>query len=128
MRKFLRSDTDDFASVRVEPAFFHAKNMTKSRTIGVLAHPSTFTQHSYDQLKLRGVSGITIIEPDCHGWSDLIDRNLSHHIDLVAVIGELIRWQTDIIVIASSSYSSLRSRIEAIAGPSVPVLDSLDYT
>ena len=120
--------TDNFTIIGIEPIFLRAGNMTVSRSIGVLALPSMLLDHSYAEMKRRIVSGLTVIESDCYGWDGLIDRDLSNHIDLDAAIGEMMRWQADVILIAHSSFSSLKRRIESIAGPSVRVLDAADYT
>ena len=111
----------------VEPLLHHAESMTRSRTIGIFATPSTLTSYPYLTIKQRKIPGLIVIEPDCHNWSALIDKNLPEHIDLEASVREMLRWQADVILIVSSSYAVLKNRIAKLAGPSVRVLDATDY-
>jgi glutamate racemase len=129
MRKMIASISEDTAPLeaRFESMLLRAGSLTRSRTLGVLAPPSALTSHSYDRLKRRVAAGLTIIEADCYGWAEMIDKDLSRHIDLQGAVGEMTRWQADVILIVGSPYSSLKDRIASVVGPSVRVLDSLDY-
>lgn len=119
--------TDDIDVSQIEPLFLYAGRTTRSRTIGIVATPLTKSSRQYAAMKQRWVSGHTIIEPDCHDWVRLIADGTPERINLESSIGEITRWQADIILIVSSSYSILKDHIARLAGPTVRVLDAADY-
>lgn len=115
--------TKEPSAIVDESAFACLGNITKSRTIGIIAPPSLLSSNTYADLKRRWTAGLTVIEPDCYNWSLLIEKNMSRHIDLDSTIGEIVRWQADVIILVGSHYSSLKRRIEIIAGPTTRILE-----
>ena len=115
--------TKEDSAIVNEPALACVGSVTKSRTIGIIAPPSLLSSNTYADLKRRWTAGLTVIEPDCHNWSLLIEKDMSQHIDLDSIIGEMMRWQTDVIILADSGYSSLKRRIEILAGPTARILE-----
>lgn len=112
--------------VGIEPMIKPAARMTKTGVIGVLATNGTLRSDRYAQLKHQWALRHTIIEPDCSNWASLIERGDIDQIDIYSVISNLLRWQTDVIVLGCTHYHHIKDRIQAIAGPTVHVIEPTD--
>lgn len=112
--------------VGIEPMVKPATTMTQTGVIAVLATPGTLSSHRYAQLKHRWASRATIIEPDCSSWANRIEHGGADNIDVHTTVGELMRWNVDVIVLGCTHYHWLKDRIKAAAKPNVRVLEPSD--
>jgi len=112
--------------VGIEPMVKPAARMTKTGVIAVLATPGTLASHRYALLKQRWASQVTVIEPDCSTWADLIEHGQADRINIHSMMDELHRWQVDTIVLGCTHYHWIKDRIQAAAGPRVHVLEPSD--
>lgn len=122
----LRAAYPDTHFVGIEPMVKPAARMTKTGAIAVLATPGTLASHRYEQLKRRWAERVTVIEPDCSNWADMIEHGRADQIDIHGVMDELRRWQVDTIVLGCTHYHWLKDRIQAAAGRNVTVLEPSD--
>ncbi len=119
----LRSDFPNTPFIGVEPMIKPATDLTKTKCIAVCATPATLQSNSYKQLKNTWASGIKIIEPDCHDWAELIEKNQSNKIKIDYLIKSLLRANVDVIVLGCTHYHWIKQRIIDEAGPSVIVIE-----
>lgn len=122
----LRSTYPNTHFVGIEPMIKPASSMTKTGVIGVLATPSTLQSRRYAQLKEQWASRLTVIEPDCRTWAELIEHNSEQRIDVQSVVRGLLRWQVDVIVLGCTHYHLIKDEIQRAAGPNVRVLEPSD--
>lgn len=122
----LRATYPDMHFVGIEPMVKPAAKLTRTGVIAVLATPGTLSSHRYEQLKRRWAANVTVLEPDCSRWADLIEHGHADQIDVASTIEEVKRWQADIIVLGCTHYHWLKDKIQAIAGPQVRVLEPSD--
>lgn len=122
----LRSSFPDMHFVGIEPMVKPAARMTKTGTIAVLATPGTLSSHRYALLKQRWAERVTIVEPDCSLWADMIEHGRADAIDINGVMSDLRRWNVDTIVLGCTHYHWIKDRIQAAAGPRVTVLEPSD--
>jgi len=122
----LRTAYPDTHFVGIEPMVKPAAKMTKTGVIAVLATPGTLASSRYNDLKNEWATGVTIIEPDCSLWADLVEHGKVSEIDLQQTITDTIRHGADIIVLGCTHYHWLKSQIESIAGPNIRVLEPSD--
>ncbi|USN96354.1 MAG: glutamate racemase [Candidatus Nomurabacteria bacterium] len=112
--------------VGIEPMVKPAAKLTKTSVIAVLATPSTLKSHRYAELKRQWAPKLTVIEPDCANWASFIERGELQRVDVHVAVHEALRWHSDVIVLGCTHYHWLKDRIQAIAGPSVRVLEPSD--
>lgn len=122
----LRKTYPDTHFVGIEPMIKPAARMTKTGAIAVLATPGTLASNRYEQLKRRWAERVTVIEPDCGPWADMIEHGRADQIDIHGVMDELRRWQVDTIVLGCTHYHWIKDRIQAVAGRNVTVLEPSD--
>lgn len=123
---YLRTTYPSVHFVGIEPMLKPASKMTRSGVITVLATPSTLTSHRYIKLKHQWAERMTVIEPDCSSWAALIEHGESKRIDVHAVVGSALRWNTDVIVLGCTHYHWIKHEIQRAAGPRVHVLEPSD--
>ena len=109
--------------VGLEPMIKPAAQITRSGVVAVLATPVTLGSHRYYELKREWAADLTVIEPDCSSWAELIEHNRADEIPLAKTIQELTSSNVDVIVLACTHYHWLKADIEKIAGPNVTVLE-----
>ncbi len=121
--QLLRHDFPNQKFVGLEPMVKPAAELTKTHTIAVLATPGTLQSPRYHALKDTWAKGVTILEPDCSTWAELIENNKASDIDLTATLTPLLENNVDVIVLGCTHYHWLKKEIQAIVGDSVTVLE-----
>ena len=112
--------------VGFEPMVKPAASLTKLKTIAVCATPSTLASERYNELKKQYASNITILEPDCSTWANMIeyseidDQKIFNTIDTVCDNG------ADVIVLACTHYHWIKEKILKIANNRAIVIDPSD--
>ena len=121
--QLLRHDFPTQRLVGLEPMVKPAAELTKTNVIAVLATPATLHSPRYQQLKDEWAQGVTVIEPDCSSWAELIEHGRSDEIDLEATLTPLIESNVDVIVLACTHYHWIKPAIEKRVGTPVTVLE-----
>lgn len=122
----LRKNHPDVHFVGIEPMIKPAAKLTQTGAIAVFATPGTLKSRRYHQLKHQWAARLTVLEPDCSRWAELIEDGKSERIDINSVISEVKRWNIDVIVLGCTHYHHIKDRIERAAGRSVHVLEPSD--
>jgi glutamate racemase len=112
--------------IGIEPMVKPASAMTKAGIIAVLATPQTLLSPRYQELKNTWARGITVIEPDCHNWAELIENGASNDIPVERTIAALVNKGVDVIVLGCTHYHRIKERIADAAGGNVTVLEPTD--
>lgn len=121
--QLLRHDNPTQKFVGLEPMVKPAAQLTKTNVIAVLGTPATIASPRYTQLKDEWAKNITVIEPDCTDWANLIEQGRTSEIALEQTITPLIKADVDVIVLGCTHYHWVKKDIEALAGPNVTVLE-----
>ncbi len=109
--------------VGVEPMIRTAATTTKSGIVCVCATPATLQSMRYHSVKSSIEKPITIIEPDCHDWADMIER---HEVNQTIITNRLLPALTagcDVIVLGCTHYHWIQDLIASLAGPEVAILE-----
>jgi glutamate racemase len=118
--------------IGMEPMVKPAAQLTQSGAIAVCATPTTLASKRYTWLKDTYAARVTVIEPDCSEWTNMIehkriDRQKIHD-PIVAACNE----GADVIVLGCTHYHWIEDLIkDTVAGratvlqPEVPVISEL---
>lgn len=101
--------------VGIEPMVKPAAALTKSKTITVCATPTTLASKRYQNLKEKYAQGITVLEPDCSRWADMIERDAIDQALIKDVVEESIQRGADVIVMGCTHYHWIEKIVERIA-------------
>lgn len=122
----LREKYPETKFVGIEPMVKPASTLTKSGHIAILATPATLRSERYRELKAQWAPGITIEEPDCSSWAELIEMKKIDDIPLESVINDLLNKNVDVIVLACTHYHWLKPHIEKLVGSRTTILEPSD--
>lgn len=106
----------------VEPMVKPAAKLTKSKVIAVCATPTTLASSRYHQLKKRYAQTITVLEPDCHDWSHMIEHQQVNEKKIRVQVEEILNQRADVIVLGCTHYHWIEKEIEVIANGQAQVL------
>lgn len=120
--------------VGMEPAIKPAAEATRSGVITVCATPTTLTSARYKWLKENYAKDVTVLEPDCSGWAEMVET-LSVDRDKVAkIIENSLQKKSDQIVLGCTHYHWIEQLIKQLAGnrahviqPEKPVIAQLKW-
>lgn len=112
--------------VGIEPMVKPAAALTKSKTITVCATPTTLASKRYQDLKEKYAKGITVLEPDCSRWADMIERDAIDQALIKDVVEESIQRGADVIVMGCTHYHWIEKIVERIALDRAVVLQPED--
>lgn len=101
--------------IAVEPMIKPAAQITKSKVIAVCATPTTLASSRYHALKQQFAEHITIIEPDCADWSQLIERSEMKAERLHQSIDPALERGADVIVLGCTHYHWIEDEVNEIA-------------
>ena len=121
---FLRAAHPSVFFIGIEPMLKPAALQSQTQSIAVCATPATLSSARYNELKARFTHGISIYEPNCSLWAQLIETHRQHEIPLVETIQEIRAHNADVVVLACTHYHYLKSDIQRLA----PVLTVLEPT
>lgn len=108
--------------IAVEPLVKYAARLTRSKTITVCATPATLASSRYQYLKSRYANRLTVLEPDCSDWAQMIqdrhvDRNKVHD-----SIEASLEKKSDVIVLGCTHYHWIEQEIKDMADARAIVL------
>ncbi len=112
--------------IGIEPMIKPASKITKTNRIAVCATPGTLKSEKYYELKNIWAKNITVIEPDCSKWAELIENGKSEEVDINTVVKMLLNKNVDVIVLGCTHFHWIKDRIIKAAGHSVKVLEPSD--
>ncbi len=108
-------DEIDVPIIGVEPLLGEAANSTKSGVICVCATPRTLKSERYQQLKDLYTSDIKVFEPNCSGWSDMIERYDVDSQKVSEIISTACEQNADVIVLGCTHYHWIAEEISRTA-------------
>ena len=120
---FLREKYHEQKFIGIEPMIKPAAKITKTGVIGICATPATLGSDSYRALKEKYASNLTVIEPDCSNWAQMIEENDIHELRVTAVLNEMLSQKADVIVLGCTHYHWIKGLIGKYVGSEVPILE-----
>ena len=123
----LRATFPDIPFVGMEPAVKPAAEQTVTGVVGVLATPATFQGALYASVVERFGQGVTLLQNTCPGLVQQIEvGNLTGTETrqiLEQALHPMLAQGIDTVVLGCTHYPFVIPLVEAIAGPSVRVID-----
>ena len=114
--------------VGIVPAVKPAAAATRVRRVGVLATPATFQTEVFADLVRTFAADVEVHCRTCPGWVELVERGETSGPEAERLVRQhvepLLASAVDTLVLGCTHYPFLRSLVEAIAGPTVTVLDT----
>lgn len=113
--------------VAIEPALKPAAAITKSGTVGVLATSRTLESGRFAKLVSNHATGIQVLIQPCPGLVEQVEKG-----DLAGpatrslvnqYVSPLLEQGADVLVLGCTHYPFLEPVIQAVAGPSISVID-----
>jgi glutamate racemase len=101
--------------VGIEPMVKPAVKLTKTGVVAVCATPTTLASKRYNELKKRYAQDVTVIEPDCSRWADMIEKDAIDQALIRDVVEESIQRGADVIVMGCTHYHWIEKIVERIA-------------
>ncbi|MDB5164411.1 MAG: putative Glutamate racemase [Candidatus Saccharibacteria bacterium] len=108
--------------VAVEPMVKPAAQLTKSGVIAVCATPATLASKRYAWLKQAYATDITILEPDCSDWSQLIEDRQIDEQKIADTLRDVLVANADVIVLGCTHYHWIEDEIITVARGRATVL------
>lgn len=108
-------DVIDVSLVGIEPMVKPAVEKSKSKVITVCATPTTMQSERYQYLKQTYAADVTILEPDCSRWSEMIEHNTLERAVIHDVVEESIQRGADVLVMGCTHYHWIADEIAQIA-------------
>lgn len=112
----------DVPLVGIEPMVKPAAERTNSGVVAVCATPATLASERYHELKHAHAKGITVIEPDCSDWSELIEHNHMNEEKLREDVTPSLSAGADVIVLGCTHYHWIEDEIKEIVGDRAIIL------
>jgi glutamate racemase len=109
--------------IGIEPMLKPAAHLTKSRTIAVCATPATLASGRYSQLKATYAASLSVLEPDCHSWAQMIENNRLNQAEITNAINELCERGADVIVLGCTHYHWIKDLITEISNGRAVILE-----
>ena len=122
----LRASYPEQLFIGLEPMVKPAATMTRSGTIAVCATPATLSSSRYQHLKETFAADVTVLEPDCSGWSRMIENDDVNEDHVEETIEAVCAAGADVIVLACTHYHWIRDAIEKTAAGRATVIDPSD--
>ncbi len=114
--------------IAIEPAVKPAVTRTLSGTVGVLATAATLASARYAALLARYGERARVVAQACPGLVEQVEQGAWDRAETLALVRRyvepLVAAGADQIVLGCTHYPFLRTLIEAVAGPTVEVLET----
>lgn len=120
---WLRNTYPDQKFIGIEPMIKPAASLTRSGVIGVCATPATLYSASYRQMIEQHASHLTVLEPDCSSWAQMIEQRTTNQTEIRQTLDALTGRGADVIVLGCTHYHWIKDLIVDHVGPSVQVLE-----
>lgn len=110
------------------PAIKPACEKTRTKTIAIISTPATSRSLSVKKLINDYSDGATILNIGCRGLEDEVEKGTIHSAKtekiLLKYIEQIKNSEADYLVLGCTHYPFLKTRIKAILGPNVKIIDS----
>lgn len=90
--------------VGMEPMLKPASSQTHSGVIAVCATPATLASGRYAWLKSEYCKNISVIEPDCSKWAQMVEDNKINHEAITQAIEPALEQCADVVVLGCTHY------------------------
>ena len=121
--EWLRSRYPEQRFIGIEPMIKPAAELTKTGVITVCATPATLRSEAYQRLKERYAKDLTVMEPDCEAWAQMIEENTMNDEKITEMVESAIAGGSDVIVLGCTHYHWIKEKIVEAACPDVRVLE-----
>jgi glutamate racemase len=118
----------DVPLVAIEPMVKPAAELTKTKIIAVCATPTTLSSPRYKWLKGEYAGGITVLEPDCSDWAEMIENRETNREKIEARINEVLAAGADVIVLACTHYHWIEDEIRSLVNDKAQVIQPEEPT
>lgn len=112
--------------IGLEPMVKPAPGMSKTGVIAVCATPATLASPRYKRAKKLYASGVSVFEPDCSRWAELIESNEMNRTYIDAVAKECLDKNADVVILGCTHYHWIKDEMIAALGEGVTVLEPTD--
>jgi glutamate racemase len=109
--------------IGLEPMLKPAAALTKNGVIAVFATPSTLRSERYAASKQEHASGVSVLEPDCSDWAQLIENDEINERHIEDIVNECLENSADVLVLGCTHYHWIKHEIVATAGLKATVLE-----
>lgn len=120
---YLRTTYREQKFIGIEPMIKSAVAMTKNKKIAVCATTGTLSSGRYRHLVERYASDITVLQPDCNDWADLIENNAINRSHVESVISDVCNQGADVIVLGCTHYHWIKDLITEIADERAVIIE-----
>lgn len=118
----LRAQFPDTALIAVEPMVKEAAKLTRSGVVAVCATPTTLASKRYADLKQTYADGLSVLEPDCGDWANMIEQAEVDVQKVAGRINDVLNKGSDIIVLGCTHYHWIEGEINVLAAGRARVL------
>jgi glutamate racemase len=119
----LRAKYPNQKFIGIEPMIKTAAELTKSHTIAVCATPATLASDRYGKLVKKFGTGLSIIEPDCSDWAQMIENNQINYQVINQTINDVCDRGADVIVLGCTHYNWIKDSIIKIVDGRAQVIE-----
>lgn len=109
--------------IGIEPMVKTASQLTKSNIVAVFATPATLSSQRYKKLVEKFGQNITIIEPDCSQWAQMIENNQINFQTIDKTIEDVCSRGADVIVLGCTHYHWIKKHIVDQASGKAQVIE-----
>lgn len=120
---YLRATYPEQKFIGIEPMIKPAAAITKTKVIAVCATPATLRSERYQSLVRQYGNSLTIIEPDCSRWAQMIEDNAMNEAEIRAAIEPCLKHAADVIVLGCTHYHWIKDEIIELADGKAVVLE-----
>lgn len=120
---YLRQTYPDQKFIGIEPMVKPAAEATKTKVVAVCATPATLRSARYQSLVTRYGAGLTILEPDCSTWAQMIEDNTVNETEIHTTIDACLKQSADVIVLGCTHYHWIKREITELARGKAVVLE-----
>lgn len=110
LRKFI-----DIPLIALEPMIKPAAKLTTSNIIAVCATPTTLASVRYQKLKESYAANISVLEPDCSEWAEMIEHSKVMENRIEKQINRVLNQGADVIVLGCTHYHWIEEEIRELA-------------
>ncbi len=108
--------------VGMEPMVKTAAEQTTSGIVAIFATPATLKSKRYEWLKHEYAKGITVLEPDCSAWAQMVEQNDVVVSEIQTNVDTVLEAGADIIVLGCTHYHWIEVLINSLVAGKAIVL------
>jgi glutamate racemase len=113
--------------IAIEPAVKPAASLSRSGVIGVLATRQTLASERFARLVTAHARQVEVLTEACPELVEIVERGITTGSDAEASVDRHLRSLlgrgADVIVLGCTHFHFLRAMVQAIAGPTITVVD-----